>query len=204
MGYLCATAGHALSSKVDVRDMRAKLWLDLWVDADHAGEPGRRSTSGWVLILRGEHGTHMPIDWASRAQAVVSRSSGEAETVALHEALRSIVSVNRGLCSSGIPALDFLEKTLGRSLQLRVLVDASVCKAAAEKGSSSRMRYLSKTQEVDLFWLRDVVHKVGVSLEKVSSVENLADVLTKPLDGQRTRMLREEIGVKASGGESSA
>ena len=195
MGYLRATANHALTSKVDARDLRAEMWLELWVDADHAGEPDRRSTSGWVLILRGEHGTHMPIDWASRGQAVVSRSSGEAETVALHEALRRIVATNRGLCASGIPSLDFLENALGRTLKLRVLVDASVCKAAAEKGSSSRMRNLSKTQEVDLFWMRDVVHKIGVSLEKVNAADNLADLLTKPLDGQRTRLLREKIGV---------
>ena len=204
VGYIGATSGHALRSRVDVRDLRGKLWLELWVDADHAGEAGRRSTSGWVLLLCGENGTHMPIDWASRGQAVVARSSGEAETVALHEALRSIVSVNRGLCSSGIPAVDFLEKALGRPVPLRVLVDATVCKTAAEKGSSTRMRYLSKTQEVDLFWLRDVVHKVGVSLEKVSSVDNLADLLTKPLDGPRTKFLREEIGVKVSECEKRA
>ena len=198
VGYVGATAGHALQSSVDVRDFKAGLWLDLWVDADHAGEPSRRSTSGWVLILRGEHGTHMPIDWASRGQAVVARSSGEAETVALHEALRGIVSANRGLCASGIPAVDFLERALGRPVPLRVLVDASVCKAAAEKGSSTRMRYISKTQEVDLFWLRDVVHRVGVELVKVTSAENVADLLTKPLDGQRTRLLREQIGVSSA------
>ena len=57
------------------------------------------------------------------------------------------------------------------------------------------MRYISKTQEVDLFWLRDVVHRVGVELVKVTSAENVADILTKPLDGQRTRLLREQIGV---------
>ena len=195
IGYLRATSGHALRSRVDVRDFKADLWLDLWVDADHAGEASRRSTSGWLLVLRGEHGTHVPIDWASRGQPVVARSGGEAETVALHDALRRIVGVNRGLCASGIPAVDFLERALGRKVPLRVLVDATVCKTAAEKGSSNRMRYISKTQQVDLFWLRDVVHTVGVKLVKVTSAENLADILTKPLDGQRTRMLREMIGV---------
>ena len=76
-----------------------------------------------------------------------------------------------------------------------MLVGATVCKVAAEKGMSTRMKYLSKTQQVDLFWLRDIVHTVGVSLEKVSSIDNVADILTKPLDGQRTRMLRERLGV---------
>ena len=78
---------------------------------------------------------------------------------------------------------------------MRVLVDATVRKAAAEMGTSARMRLLGNTQEVDLLWLRDVVHKVGISLEKVSTDDNLADILTKPLDGKRTRLLREKIGV---------
>ena len=168
IGYIGATSGHALQSRVDALDYKAGLWLDLWVDADHAGEPSRRSTSGWLLVLRGEHGTHVPIDWASRGQPVVARSSGEAETVALHDALRGVVGVNRGLCASGIPAVDFLERSLGRPVPLRVLVDATVCKAAAEKGSSTRMRYIRKTQQVDLFWLRDVVQAVGVKLVKVA------------------------------------
>ena len=161
-------------------------------------------------MVRGSHGTSAAIDWASRKQAAVARSSGEAGTKALYNAIKEIVGeegeireasggavgVNRALCSGGIPAMDFLEKALGGTVPLRALVDVTVCKAAAEKGTSRQMKYLSKTQRVDLFWLRDAVRNVPLELIKVKSDDNIADVLTKPLPGRRTVILRERMGVR--------
>ena len=195
VGYLNATSELSLEAVVDVRDKRGGLWLEMWVDADHAGEPQRKSTTGWALLLKGRHGTRVLLDWASRKQNAVSRSSGEAETVALSEALERIAGTNRGLCATGLPVMDALEKLLGSSLDLRVFVDASVSKAAAEKGTSNHMKYISKTQGVNLFWLRDIVQRLDVSLEKVDTLSNVADLLTKPLCGARTVSLREELGV---------
>ena len=57
------------------------------------------------------------------------------------------------------------------------------------------MKYLSKTQEVDLFWLRGTVQKLGIELKKVGTADNLADVLTKPLCGPRTAEMRKAVGV---------
>ena len=56
VGYLRSTAECGLEARVDVRDKKGKVWLELWVDADHAGEHERRSTTVWVLLLKGEHG----------------------------------------------------------------------------------------------------------------------------------------------------
>ena len=113
MGHLSVTSETGLASTVDVRDRKGGLWLEMWVDADHAGEPQRKSTTGWALILKGKYGTCALIDWASRKQNVVARSSGEAETVALNDALDRVAGTNRGLCAAGIPALDVFEKILG-------------------------------------------------------------------------------------------
>ena len=146
VGYLSATADLGLTMRADVRDRKGDLWLELWTDADHAGEDDRRSTGGWVLMLVGAHGTLIAVDWASKKQTVTARSSGEAETTALHEAMlgaaswgerglqhaaQMAVGVNRALCAGGIPAVEFLEQALGRKIPLRAYVDASVCKAAA-------------------------------------------------------------------------
>ena len=138
-------------------------------------------------MLKGEHGTSCPIDWCSRKQNAVARTSGEAQRV---------VGVNRGLCAAALPAVDVLEQLLGRRVELRVLVDATVSKAAAEKGTSKHMKYLSKTQQVVLFWVRDVINGGGVKLEKVDSAGNVADLLTKPLSGLRTADLRHKIGAQ--------
>ena len=211
MGYLKGTSSHGLDMRVDVRDRKGELWLELWVDADHAGDADRRPTGGWVLMLRGAHGTKIALDWASKKQRVVARSSGEAETTSLHEAVKDAaegyprglclaaqlaVGANRALCSGGIPAVDFFEKVLGRDVPLRAYVDATVCKAAAEKGTSKQMRYPSKTQGVDLFWLRDVVKEVPVGLRKTDSASNMADGFTKPLPKHRTEEMREALGVE--------
>ena len=59
-----------------------------------------------------------------------------------------------------------------------------------------QMKYLSKTQCVDLFWLRDAVRNVSLELIKVKSDDNIADVLTKSLPGRRTAILRERMGVR--------
>ena len=149
----------------------------------------------------GEHGISVTLDWASKKQGSVARPSGEAETVALGDALRRITGVNRGLCASGIPALDALEQMLERKLDIHVLVDATVCKAAAEKGASKHMRHMSKMQGVDLFWTRDAVRNLGISIKKVGASDNVADVLTKPLCGPQTKALREKIGVRGEATE---
>ena len=217
VGYLSATTDSGLEMDIDVRDRTGSLWLELWVDADHAGHPDRRSTGGWILFLKGEHGTSAAIDWASRKQAMVSRSSGEAETTALNDAFKDIaaaefagknvasvtVGVSRGLCAGGLPVMDFMETALNRKIPLIVYVDASVCKAAAEKGTSQQMRYLSKTQGVDLFWLRDVKRAVPVDMGKTTSAENVADAFTKALSGHRTTELREKMGVRRRGDANS-
>ena len=95
--------------------------------------------------------------------------------------------------------MDFLEKALGMPVPLKVIVDATVCKAAAAKGTTRQMKYLSKTQCVDLFWLRDAVQNVPLEMTTVKSADNIADILTKPLPGPRTAMLRESMGVRAPG-----
>ena len=92
--------------------------------------------------------------------------------------------------------MDFLEKTLGRTVPHRVLVDATVCKAAAEKGTSRQMKYLPKTQRADLFWFRDAVRNVPLELIKVKSDDNIAEVLTRSPPGRRTANLRERMGVR--------
>ena len=148
MGYPDATSELSLRSVADVRDKRGGLWLEMWVDADHAGEPQRKSTTGWALLPRGHHGTRVLLDWASRKQSAVARPSGKAETVDLNDAVERIAGTNRGLCATGLPVMGALEKLLGPSLELRVFADASVSKAAAEKGAPNNVKYISKTHGV--------------------------------------------------------
>ena len=83
MGNLKATQLRELEMVVGVHGRKGDLWPELYVDANHAGRDGRRSTGGWALMFRGSHGTSAAIGWASRRQAAVARSGREAETKAL-------------------------------------------------------------------------------------------------------------------------
>ena len=165
-----------------------------WIDADRAGRPGRKSAIGRALLLKGAFGTQVLHDRASREQLAVARPSGEAETVALDDALGRVAGANKGLCAAGISALGFFEKIFGAKLLL-VFVDASARKAAAEKGLSSHVKYISRTQGVDLFWPRDIVQRLGECLEKVESAFSVVGILTKPFNGSRTWDLRHSLGV---------
>lgn len=195
VSYFNATKDIGLEMYADVRDRKEEVKLELWTDADHAGSEDRKSTGGWVLRLTGPNGTNILLDWGSKSQPVVARSSGEAETVALRDAVLYNASANRALCAGGLPAQDFFEKVLGRTIPLHIYVDATTCKRAAEKGVSKQMRYLSKTQQVDLFWLRDVVSLPDIHLEKVNTHDNIADIMTKPLDTSKLRKHRLSLGL---------
>ena len=116
--------------------------------------------------------------------------------MALNDAIKRVAGVNKGLCASSLPAMDVLEKLLKKNVPLVMMVDASVAKAAVTKGTSRTMKYLSKTQEIDLFWLRETITKLGIEVQKVGTADNLADLLTKPLSGQRTKELSGLIGVE--------
>ena len=185
-----STEGYRATSKIDVWDKEGDLYLELWVDADRAGLEDRRPTGGWVLVLKREHGASCSLDWGSRMQNAVVGSSGEAEAVVLRDALQKVVAVSRGLWAAALCAVDVLEQLRERRVGQRVLAYATTNKTAAEKGTRSRAKYLSKTQHVDLLWLRS--DGGGVKLEKIGSAENVADLLSKP----PTADLRHKIGTQ--------
>ena len=79
--FLNSTSHYRLTGKIG--DPPDKLRLLLFVDADLAGDPGdTKSRSGGYLFLAGPN-TWFPITWISRKQTATSRSTTEAEIVAL-------------------------------------------------------------------------------------------------------------------------
>ena len=80
-------------------DTFAQLSLDLFCDADFAGErPTFRSTSGNYLTLLGAS-SDFPIAAKSKTEKTISHSSAESETM----------SMSRGLRAMALPGLDLME-----------------------------------------------------------------------------------------------
>jgi len=186
LGHLISYARKSINAGLAIKyieqDKAKDLRLALYIDASHAGEYDRKSTGGWVLGIAGKHGTWMPIDWSSKTQPMISRSSGEAETVSFNDCMLHLTSCCKGIATSGLPALDCLRKILNPDMEIDVYVDATVCKRAIEKGHSKRMPYISITQDVDLHWLRQLVNEKLINLKHVRTLENPADMFTKFLE----------------------
>ena len=81
------------------------MTLDVYSDADYAGcAEAQRSTTGSIVLLR-RPDMSVPISFASKKQGCVSRSTVEAEIVAMDMTIRNVV----------LPLLMFLDDVFGRT-----------------------------------------------------------------------------------------
>ena len=140
--------------------------LVAWSDANWAGkdeENNGRSTSGWIVQL----GTG-PIGWASKKQGIVALSSAESEYVASTLALQEVIWV-RGLLAdcgaiAGGPTTLHCDNT-----------------AAITLATQSKLSQRTKHINVRYHFIRDAVADGTVRLRWVSTLDQIADILTKPL-----------------------
>ena len=101
------------------------------------------------------------------------------------------------LAASYLPLFEILDQFDIKLTHRRLLLDASVAISAVTKGFSKVLRYLTKTQGVDLGWVAEVIHAEGISVEKVGTKENVADLMTKGVDHLTLLSLLPMLGVKA-------
>ena len=176
-----------LKEYVDVRD-RDELKITGYTDSDFAGDMStRKSTSGLVLFVTGPRGSKVLIEFGTKAQTFVARSSGEAETVAL----------SRCMAQCGISLQLLLGSFLKYKPQLEVFCDSQVAIKAVMAGSSAQMRYIQKTQAVHLAWLRQLLESEDISLLKIHTDENPADIMTKGLSFVKFSEFRTMLGIVA-------
>lgn len=174
MCYLEHHGDMGIESTIDKRDFyyNGNLTLEIFTDADHGGCPETsRSTSGGYVMLVGKNGTRCPIDWCTKRQGAVARSTGEAETVAVSDVMTKI----------GITSIMAIQAIFGQEVWSRTHIDNSAAISAIRDGYG-KMRYMLKTQRISISWLRDLFANDDLSTEKVSTQENPADLLTKTLD----------------------
>lgn len=139
----------------------------LWgfVDSDWAGCPdSRRSTSGYALMLNGA-----AISWKSKRQSVVALSTAEAEFIAASSMVQEVIYARRLLEKLGFPQTD---PTL-------IYEDNSTCIkwAGGAVGGSDRAKHIDLREH----FVHEAQEKRVLQLEPVDSVDNVADLLTKPL-----------------------
>ena len=177
--YLNATKNFKLF--YDFNSTSHLLQLSGYCDADHAGDiDGRKSTTGYVFMLNGA-----PISWRSKLQATVALSSTEAEYMALTEATNEAIYLRQLLADLHLPSIVAAPTVIYEDNQ------------GAIKLSANPLHH-SRTKHIDIKFhhIRHHVNSGTVKLVYVNTAEQLADSLTKGVNGVKLRALTLVIFVQ--------
>jgi hypothetical protein len=152
--------------------------IDCFVDADWAGNiVDRKSTTGYVIRLYGN-----VIFWKSRKQNSVTKSSTEAEYVALSESVSELKVIKNILSDFKIELKE----------PIKIYEDNNGAISIAKFGNFTKN---SKYIETHYYFVNESYVDNLIDLVKVDSNENVADILTKSLGRNKFEKFREMLNV---------
>ena len=156
-----------------VCDKPSDIEIVAYCDADLAGDrTDSKSTSGVLICLVGPR-TYVPITAVSKKQTSVSKSTPEAEIVAL----------DHGVAKEGMPLAQLWQFAIGQGTGMPVTVNCMEDNEAACRiiitGNNPNMRYMSRTQRIDISWLNEVYNEQIFRFVACPSHYQGADILTK-------------------------
>ncbi|KAH9766026.1 Integrase catalytic domain-containing protein [Citrus sinensis] len=148
-----------------------------YVDSDFAGDlDKRKSTTGYVFTFAGA-----AVSWVSKLQTVVALSTTEAEYMAATQACKEAIWIQR-----------LLEELGHKQQKIPVFCDSqSALHIARNPAFHSRTKHIG----VQYHFVREVVEDGSVDLQKIHTKENLADVLTKPINTDKFVWSRSSCGL---------
>ncbi|GJV77777.1 copia protein [Tanacetum coccineum] len=145
----------------------------VYADSDHAGDyVDRKSTSGICTFV----GCCLT-SWFSKKQTALAISTTEAEYVSAGKACQQALWMKQALIDYDVRLDD-----------VPIMCDN---KGAIDLSKNPVQHSRTKHIEIRHHFLRDNVQKGHISIEKVPSVDNIADILTKPLKRESFNYLRE-------------
>jgi len=149
-----------------------------YTDSDWVGSvDDRKSTSAYVF--------HMglgAISWASKKQSIVALSTAEAEYVAATEAACRAVWMKRML------------RSLGQEQEKATMI---FCDNSSAIALSKNSVFHKRTKHIDtrFHYIRELVSNGEIVLQHCRTQEQVADILTKPLDQKSFEFLRKCLGM---------
>jgi len=152
-----------------------KLQLTAHVDASFATHRDAKSHTGIVVML-GED----PIFAKSSKQKLVTKSSTEAELVSLSDATTQVVWARELFFQQGYnlgPANVFEDN------------QSTIALVKADKPLGAASRHIN----IRHFFVHDRAQAGEVSVKYIPTEDQIADLLTKPLQGSRFRSLRDKL-----------
>ncbi|GJT24239.1 putative ribonuclease H-like domain-containing protein [Tanacetum coccineum] len=152
------------------------LDLEAFSDSDYGGSNlDRKSTTGGCQFL----GQRL-ISWQCKKQTIVATSTTEAEYVAAANCCGQVLWVQNQLLDYGFNFMN---------TKIHIDNESTICIV-------KNPVYHSKTKHIEIrhHFIRDCYEKKLISVEKIHTDLNVADLLTKPFDGPRFHYLVVSIG----------
>ncbi|GJT64278.1 putative ribonuclease H-like domain-containing protein [Tanacetum coccineum] len=150
--------------------------LEAFSDSDYGGSNlDRKSTTGGCQFL----GQRL-ISWQCKKQTIVATSTTEAEYVAAANCCGQVLWVQNQLLDYGFNFMN---------TKIHIDNESIICIV-------KNPVYHSKTKHIEIrhHFIRDCYEKKLISVEKIHTDLNVADLLTKPFDGPRFNYLVVSIG----------
>ena len=166
--------------------------IELFVDADFAGNwdindtdnpDTARSRHGYIIKFMG-----CPIIWKSQLQQEIALSSTESEYTGLSYALRDAIPVMNLV--KEMHTLGFVPNYSEPNIYCQVYEDNS---GALEMAKVHKYRPRTKHLNVKLHHFRDYVNRGEIKLHAISTNDQQADYLTKPVPIEVLQRLRNKV-----------
>ena len=154
-------------------NLRVMKW---WIDASFAVHPDFKSHTGSVMSMGSGAAQVM-----SKKQKLVSRSSTEAELIAVDDVITMVLWTKLFLECQGYP----IEKNiLYQDNKSAILLETNGRKSAGKRSRALNIRY---------FFITDQVELGNVQIEHCPTEDMIGDFMTKPLQGEKFRKFRDLI-----------
>jgi hypothetical protein len=155
--------------------------LEVFVDADFSGNWDSEIAHLDKDTARSRHGCSVmfagcPIVWASQLQTEIALSSTESELTGLSHALRSAIPMMRLIAKLKRHGFDV--PNVGPKVHCKVFEDNN---AALEIPRLPKVRPRTKHPNVRLHHFRDCMERGEIAIHPISTDDQLADMLTKPV-----------------------
>jgi hypothetical protein len=157
---------------------RKGLKLELYCDADWAEGEDRKSIGAYIATLAGGG-----VAWKAKKQSTVAASSTEAEYMAILEATKESIWIQRLLSELGRTAIN-----------AKTIYDDSQGAIALAYNPEHHAR--TKHVDVRYHFVRDHVENERIKLEYCPTKEMVADALTKALPKGRHEELVKRMGLE--------
>jgi hypothetical protein len=169
--YLKATLNYGILLRKSTA-----LNLQAYTDADWGGNADdRTSTSAYLIYVGGN-----PVSWLSRKQRTVARSSTEAEYRAVATATAEIMWISNLLSELHVPLV---------KPPLLLCDNVGATYLCSNPVLHSKMKHIS----LDYHFVREQVRDGKLQVSHVSTKDQIADLLTKPLPRAKFEELRSKM-----------